>query len=420
VVASGQSCEGRCGDSDDIFFTVDRIFNYEPFYADFGPLNLGDLYRFCQVLNLKLKEAEKKKKKVYFYTNRGVQKRSNAAYLIACYQVIYLDRSPIEAWSTISHLEHGFLPFRDVSQYPICTYKMTIRHCLEAVQTAISKEWFDKESFDYEQYAHYERVENGDLNVIIPGKFVHFSGPNDRRIDADGYPSSTPEDYFEIFEKLGVTDIIRLNKKCYDSRKFTRRGFKHHDLYFIDGTTPSSNLLVKFLNVCENAKGMIAVHCKAGLGRTGTTVGCYMMKHYDIPASSVIAWLRICRPGSVIGPQQQFLETMEQQMRSLGTKHRALLKEEEIALEKKTKSYLKKAGMSNVNLDKSNKIDQKEKAQTDAKLTQGDKLNRRKFNAQHKRQESLGEMQKETNSLGIGNLVTTLSRSILPRRKSKN
>lgn len=46
----------------------------------------------------------------------------------------------------------------------------------------------------------------------------------------------------------------------------------------------------------------------AGLGRTGTLIGCYLMKHYRFTAGEAIAWIRICRPGSVIGPQQNFLE----------------------------------------------------------------------------------------------------------------
>lgn len=46
----------------------------------------------------------------------------------------------------------------------------------------------------------------------------------------------------------------------------------------------------------------------AGLGRTGTLIGCYMMKHYNLTAAETIAWIRICRPGSIIGPQQNFVE----------------------------------------------------------------------------------------------------------------
>merc|ERR1712087_422243 len=69
-------------------------------------------------------------------------------------------------------------------------------------------------------------------------------------------------------------------------------------------------------------KGVLAVHCKAGLGRTGSCIGCYMMKHYVWTAHQVIAWLRICRPGSVIGPQQQFLEMQQPKMGRAGDEYR--------------------------------------------------------------------------------------------------
>ncbi|KAH8863646.1 Dual specificity protein phosphatase CDC14AB [Schistosoma japonicum] len=64
----------------------------------------------------------------------------------------------------------------------------------------------------------------------------------------------------------------------------------------------------KFLEICENVSGAIAVHCKAGLGRTGTLIGCYLMKHYKLTSREVIGWIRICRPGSIIGPQQHWLD----------------------------------------------------------------------------------------------------------------
>jgi hypothetical protein len=60
----------------------------------------------------------------------------------------------------------------------------------------------------------------------------------------------------------------------------------------------------------------------AGLGRTGTLIGAYLMKHHRFTAAEVIAWLRICRPGSVIGPQQNYLEEKQAWLWSLGDTYR--------------------------------------------------------------------------------------------------
>ena len=55
----------------------------------------------------------------------------------------------------------------------------------------------------------------------------------------------------------------------------------------------------------------MAVHCRAGLGRTGTLIGLYMMHEFEVDFRTALAWLRMCRPGSVVGEQQQFLQKME-------------------------------------------------------------------------------------------------------------
>ena len=57
--------------------------------------------------------------------------------------------------------------------------------------------------------------------------------------------------------------------------------------------------------------------CVAGLGRTGTLIGCYLMKHYEMSAAETIAWIRIARPGSILGPQQHYMEQYVMYCRSV-------------------------------------------------------------------------------------------------------
>jgi len=145
------------------------------------------------------------------------------------------------------------------------------------------------------------------LNWVVPGKFIGFSGPSATQKDPDGYKRFTPEDYVPIFKKNGVTMVIRLNHNQYEKERFTKNGIKHKDIYFLDGSCPKDDLINEFVATCEQEKGAIAVHCKAGLGRTGSMIACYIMKHYKFPARDFIGWIRLARPGSILGPQQQFL-----------------------------------------------------------------------------------------------------------------
>uniref|UniRef100_A0A8C5D407 Protein-tyrosine-phosphatase n=1 Tax=Gouania willdenowi TaxID=441366 RepID=A0A8C5D407_GOUWI len=290
------------------YFCTDDEFVYENFYADFGPLNLAMLYRYCCKLNKKLKSFTLTRKRIVHYTSFDQRKRSNAAVLIGGYAVIYLKKSPEEAYrALISGSNASYLPFRDAS-FGTCSYSLTVLECLQGIRKALQHGFFDFENFDVDEYEHYERVENGDLNWIVPGKFLAFSGPHPKTKVENGYPLHAPEAYFPYFRKHNVTTVVRLNKKIYDAQRFVDAGFDHYDLFFVDGSTPNDVITRRFLYVCESAKGAVAVHCKAGLGRTGTLIGCYLMKHYRFTAGECMAWIRICRPGSVIGPQQNFLE----------------------------------------------------------------------------------------------------------------
>mmetsp|Transcript_32095 Transcript_32095/g.70220 ORF Transcript_32095/g.70220 Transcript_32095/m.70220 type:complete len:457 (-) Transcript_32095:83-1453(-) len=299
------------------YFSIDHELVYQPFFADFGPLNLSKVYRYCRILEGKLSDALAADKRVIHYCSHDPKKRANAACLIAAYQVIVLGKSAEVAYEPFSGIYPPFLPFRDAI-CGVCTFHLTILDCLKGIEKSIEIRWFNYHRFDVESYEFFEKVENGDMNWIIPEKFLAFPGPSSTSTDADGFPVFTPMDYVPIFREASINLVVRLNGKQYDRRHFIDNGIKHVDLYFLDGSCPPQDIITKFLHITENEPGPVAVHCKAGLGRTGTLIGLYAMKHFQFPARAFIGWNRIIRPGSILGPQQQFLLDMQHDMFQAG------------------------------------------------------------------------------------------------------
>ncbi|KAF5393977.1 hypothetical protein D9757_000332 [Collybiopsis confluens] len=312
------------------YFTVDDQLLYLSFFQDWGPLNIAMVYKACILVHELLEDKDLAAHRLVLYSSSDPRRKANAALLMALYVMIVQRRAPWEAFHPIAETE--FMPFRDAGRGP-SDFNLNIQDCLWGIWKAMQNGLCDMNEFDIEDYEFYEKVENGDWNWITPN-FIAFASPVDqnwikRQKDKDdsGSPaalaSSTnnslalqgklPTPFLnclDYFEKRNIKMVVRLNNQLYDRGTFLDRGIDHMELYFDDGTNPTDEIVRTFLDVADRIiedGGVVAVHCKAGLGRTASLIGAYLIWKYGFTASEAIAFMRIVRPGSVVGPQQQYL-----------------------------------------------------------------------------------------------------------------
>ena len=68
------------------------------------------------------------------------------------------------------------------------------------------------------------------------------------------------------------------------------------------------------MNIVNNTDitELIAIHCKAGLGRTGVLICIWLIIKYNYTPQNVIAYIRMVRPGSILSHQGFFLESIDE------------------------------------------------------------------------------------------------------------
>ena len=225
------------------FFNIDNDLTYFPFNKDFGPLNLAMVHRYSRELARLLRDKNYQNNRIFHYCSSSEpgNKMVNGAFLMGAFMIVILKMTAEQAYEKFRPYNHLLKHYRDASKGD-CFYNCTLLHCLQGLEYGIKFGWYDFRTFNVKEYEYYERVENGDLNVIIPGKFVAFMGPIEAR-DAHHRYGHHPNKYAEIFKNIGVDRVIRLNEHKYDKNGFTNQGIKHNDLFFIDGSTPPDKIV---------------------------------------------------------------------------------------------------------------------------------------------------------------------------------
>ncbi|KAF9765240.1 hypothetical protein IL306_002524 [Fusarium sp. DS 682] len=330
------------------YFTVDDTLLYNAFHHDFGPLHIGHLYRFAIQFHDILGAKQNKDRPIVFWSaadprskpfppktvrfawkltsNKG---RANAACMLACYMVLIQNWPPHLALAPIAQVDPPLMPFRDAG-YSQADYGISVQDVVYGVWKAKEEKCCDLDNFDLDEYERFERVEHGDFNWITP-HFLAFASPQHAPVQkitegselypllprtlaaVDAHPK-LPKPFKNVlkhFSEKNIGLVVRLNSQLYSPSYFEALGIQHLDMIFDDGTCPSLSTVRKFIRLAHETitvrKKGIAVHCKAGLGRTGCLIGAYLIYRHGFTANEVISFMRFMRPGMVVGPQQHWL-----------------------------------------------------------------------------------------------------------------
>lgn len=125
-----------------------------------------------------------------------------------------------------------------------------------------------------------------------------------------------PIDYdLRVIKRMGVTRLITLTEKDLDQEALARNGLSNLHLPIFDREAPSvaqtHMLLVRMERMLTQGE-VLAVHCKAGLGRTGTILASWMIRDGGFSALEAIRRLRLIEPGFIQSvEQEEFLVAYE-------------------------------------------------------------------------------------------------------------
>lgn len=157
----------------------------------------------------------------------------------------------------------------------------------------------------------YDLTEDEQQQFIIP----NFGWLIENKLAGVSYPRS--EDAIALLRKLGVKALLSLHEESLPTDLLTKYELQVEQIRVPDFTAPTLDQVERAVAIIDGflAQGLpVAVHCGAGLGRTGTILTCYLISQGNA-AKDAIEQVRTKRPGSIETDEQVALIELYEQHR---------------------------------------------------------------------------------------------------------
>ena len=289
-------------------FQPQIVLKYHGFRDDFGPMNFSSIARFIKMLDHELSEYPECK--IVYCAGHGRREFTNAVFLLGSYLILRLGETADSALSKFSWLRAGMVELYRDAGYSEPTFGLSLEDCWRGLERARLCGFVQNETepggwgmLDIDEYMHLDDPLNANMHQVVANKLIAFRGPRDLEGDrmyvdcASGSRTFAPQHYIQLFRDMGVTAVVRLNEPEYDAAAFTAAGISHHELPFQDCTAPPADVVRSFFEIVDGTRGAVAVHCSAGLGRTGTLIALWLMRSRGFSAREAMGWLRIIGRG---------------------------------------------------------------------------------------------------------------------------